>query len=315
MSSGSLKLFITDLTGAPAGKGLSVSFSPNPGSPGGTNMNADFGGGHDTDFVIEGILCRGGPGTLYRVRLDSADYKPYAFFQTMVAGQVNAPPETHFRMVANPKRITAITDPAFQALPPAARSCLDTAAMIAPAPEDRGLRGLQGSALYDALGPLRKACLLNIIKKAGHGTSDRCSRFFRELMVVRQDRFFCMLEDGVADFLRQSPVFKSAPGLLHDPLPGFERGESFKSRDAHANIQLSLMRHKQSGRIAADVDIDEASGIEHGFEVIRNRFAGRTNPYLIRELLLLCDPVELTLDPGYRFVFKDSGLAVMTVIR
>jgi hypothetical protein len=30
---------------------------------------------------------------------------------------------------------------------------------------------------------------------------------------------------------------------------------------------------------------------------------GRTNPNLIRELLLLADPAERVLDPGYRFSF------------
>jgi hypothetical protein len=64
------------------------------------------------------------------------------------------------------------------------------------------------------------------------------------------------------------------------------------------------MRDDSSGRFAADVDIDEASGIEHGFEVLRNRFQGRTNPYLIRELLLLADFETGALNPGYRFVFK-----------
>jgi hypothetical protein len=65
------------------------------------------------------------------------------------------------------------------------------------------------------------------------------------------------------------------------------------------------MRHKQTGLLSADVDLDESSGIEHGFEVIRNAITdGRTNPYLIRELMLLSDPVEKVLDPGYRFVFS-----------
>ena len=55
---------------------------------------------------------------------------------------------------------------------------------------------------------------------------------------------------------------------------------------------------------AADVDIDEASGFGHGFELIRNSVNGRTNPYLIRELMLLSAQEAGALDPGYRFVFK-----------
>jgi len=38
--------------------------------------------------------------------------------------------------------------------------------------------------------------------------------------------------------------------------------------------------------------------------VIRNKVRNqRTNPYLVRELLLLRDPVGNSLDPKYRFVF------------
>jgi hypothetical protein len=104
--------------------------------------------------------------------------------------------------------------------------------------------------------------------------------------------------------VRRSDKFKSAPATLHAPLSGYQLEDSFKSRDAHANLQVTFMRHKQSGELAADVDIDEAAGIEHGREVIRNAITGgRTNPYLVRELLLLFDPVEKVLDPGYRFVF------------
>ena len=104
--------------------------------------------------------------------------------------------------------------------------------------------------------------------------------------------------------LRKSDRFKSAPKALHKPLNGFQLEDSFKSRDDHANLQVTFMRHKQSGELAADVDIDESSGVQHGLEVIRNAVTqGRTNPCLIRELMLLFDPVERVLDPGYRFVF------------
>lgn len=47
------------------------------------------------------------------------------------------------------------------------------------------------------------------------------------------------------------------------------------------------MRHSTTNQLAADIDIDEASGIQHGMEVIRNAvFKRRTNPYLIHEFLL-----------------------------
>jgi len=64
------------------------------------------------------------------------------------------------------------------------------------------------------------------------------------------------------------------------------------------------MVQEGTGRMAADIDIDESSGIEHGLEVIDNAlFKKRTNPYLIREFLLSADPLNRSLDPGYAFVF------------
>jgi hypothetical protein len=79
---------------------------------------------------------------------------------------------------------------------------------------------------------------------------------------------------------------------------------SFKSRDPHANLQVTFMRQIDSDVMWADIDIDEASGFEHGFEVIRNAVVDRrTNPYLVRELLLLALDHQ-PIDPGYDFVFR-----------
>jgi hypothetical protein len=100
-------------------------------------------------------------------------------------------------------------------------------------------------------------------------------------------------------------MFKSAPGALHEPPPGFSPPtESFKSRDPHANLQITVMKDLATGGLAADIDIDEASGIEHGFEVIRNAvFNNRTNPYLIREFMNAADLEKRSLRPEYRFTF------------
>jgi hypothetical protein len=178
--------------------------------------------------------------------------------------------------------------------------------MTALKPEDNDLTGLNGDKLYRALGPLRQACFLNLIKKAGHTpTAANCLPFIQSLAICRQDRFFALVDSGMPEHLRQSPLYKSAPNTLHEPLPGFDLAEgSFKTRDAHANLQVTFMRERATGQLAADIDIDMASGIEHGFEVIGNAvFNKRTNPYLIREFMIAVEPLELILDPGYRFVF------------
>jgi hypothetical protein len=125
------------------------------------------------------------------------------------------------------------------------------------------------------------------------------------LLLCRQDRFFCRVDTGLPEALRKSPVFRSASPALHKPLPGYVEAEgSFKSRDAHANLQITFMQEIATGQLAADIDIDESAGIEHGLEVIRNAtFRSRTNPYLIHEFLLSADPIGRSLDPGYQFRF------------
>ena len=91
---------------------------------------------------------------------------------------------------------------------------------------------------------------------------------------------------------------------MHDPPPGFSlTGESFKSRDAHGNLQVTFLSHEVTGDLAADIDIDKAGGIEHGFEVIGNAVLhNRTNPFAIREILLASDPINRSLDPGYQLL-------------
>ena len=158
---------------------------------------------------------------------------------------------------------------------------LSQARMIVDRREDRSC-GPLGAALYQQMGPLRRACFLNIVKKATHDTTAaNCLAAFRDLLIMRQDRLFARVAAGPARSAAPAPMFKSAPGALHEPPPGFSPPlESFKSRDPHANLQVTFMTELATGGLAADIDIDEASGIEHGFEVIRNAvFNNRTNPY------------------------------------
>jgi hypothetical protein len=267
-------------------------------------MNVSLAG-PDPDLTITGITCRGGPGTMYRVLATAPHYRPYGFFQLIREFRNNtASDDVEFWV--KPGDVTDIRAPGFNELPPQARRILERAQMIGFKPEDRDLVGLAGVDLYRQLGPLRKACLLNLIAKASdRATTGECLPAIGGVLLCRQDRFFARVDARLPERLRRSPVFKSAPASLHEPLPGFQMAEgSFKSRDAHANLQVTFMRETATGELAADIDIDEASGIEHGFEVIRNAtFRTRTNPYLVREFLLSADPAARSLDPGYRFRF------------
>ena len=306
MAQGDLEIQITDMAGEPIGARVDIDLTPMSGDMGaggeGMNVSNDMGSG--TDLTITSITCRGGPGTMYRLLATAPHFRSYSFFQLIQDGVANTAGDD-IEFWVKPGDVTDILAPNFDDLPDHLRTILNDAQMVADKPVDRDLVGSTGQELYGKLGPLRKAGLLNIAKKAAHVTSDSCYPLIGRLLVCRQDRFFAMVDLSLPGRLRDSAKYKTAPPTLHQPLNGFEMtGESFKTRDPHANLQVTFQRRLGAGQLAADIDIDESSGIEHGFEVIRNAlFRGRTNPYLIREFMLSADPMEHTLDPGYRFMF------------
>ena len=256
-------------------------------------------------LTITGIACQTGPGTMYEVRASMSHYRKYAFFQLIQEDRDNtASDDVEFWV--KPGDVQDIQAPTLANLPSTLQTMLSQATMIVDKPEDRDLVGLSGNALYKQMGPLRRACLLNITKKAADGeTANNCLPAFQDLLIMRQDRLFARVASGLRDQLRAAPMFKSPPGALHEPPPGFSPPlESFKTKDAHANLQVTFMEEIETGTLVADIDIDESSGIKHGFEVIKNAFFNkRTNPYLIREFLNAADFEYHSLSPDYEFVF------------
>lgn len=305
MPKGKLHIQFTGLRGNPLKARVELDFDRTSGDmgAGGEGMEVSVNMGTETDVIISNLTCRGGPGTMYRLAASTPHHRHYSFFQLIVENTVN-PASDDVEFWVKPGDVTGIRAAGFAELSGKVQEILTNAQMTAEMPEDRDLVGLSGETLYEKLGPLRKACLLNIVKKTSHLSADNCLPEIDALLLSRQDRFFAFVDAGLEDRINLSPRYKSAGNALHDPLTGFTRRRSFKSRDPHANLQLTFMRHDATGRFAADIDIDESSGIEHGLEVIHNAvFRSRTNPYLIREFLLAADPVGFTLDPGYDFVF------------
>lgn len=241
MAQGSLKLQVTDLVERGIDGTLRIDFQPTRGSTGGTGMRASFPLQGHTQLVVEDVQCRGGPGTVYKVRISTRNFRSYAFFQVIQENRLNAPSDSHVWLMVNAKRVKDIAAPSFSKLRKPLNLLLSNAKMQAPKKEDRDLQGLQGMALYQALGPLRKACLLNIFTKASHVSSARCFRFLRQPFVFRQDRCFCAVDSNMPEHLRKSARFTSAQNLLHKPLSGYRLEDSFKSQDAHANLQVTFM--------------------------------------------------------------------------
>jgi hypothetical protein len=86
-------------------------------------------------------------------------------------------------------------------------------------------------------------------------------------------------------------------GSLHHPPSGFDRAGSFKTEDRYGNLQLTFF--VRGDEWLADIDIDDAGGLEHVFQVVRNAVTGRpTHPYDIHQILIAWQQT----DPGYELV-------------
>jgi hypothetical protein len=163
--------------------------------------------------------------------------------------------------------------------------------------------GKKGKALYDDLDDIRKAGLLNIGAKAGR-TSLTNRRtvlsYIDELQEIRGDRFFVRVTKELREETKNSVatgLFHPVDGSLHRPPSGFSSAGSFKTSDHYGNLQLTFFTNNDNW--VADVDIDDAAGIEHVFQVLRNKFSGQpTHPYNIHEILVGYQKI----DPGYKFV-------------
>jgi hypothetical protein len=278
MSSGALQIDLTDLSGSPVQGDLHMTFSPAANS-GGRRMEVDFPASGATDFTISNLPCRPGAGTLYQITIEARHYRTYSFFQTIDSGVTAVAADNPVGLAINPSGVRDILAPP-------------------TAPELQDI--LPSSTFFDSQDSLRKACLLNIFAKARHPSAANAFRFVQSLLRLEQDRVFCSVAPELEPFLIASDRFRTAPKALHTPLPGFVLRGSFKSRDPRANIQFTLMRERTTGSLAADIDIDEATGIEHGLEVLRNQLTGgKTNPYQVHQLLLLSE-----LDPGYQLLLR-----------
>jgi hypothetical protein len=158
----------------------------------------------------------------------------------------------------------------------------------------------------ERLPDLQRACLANITAKARHtilpaGTS--VADYITSIVEVRQDRVFAMVAaDLLSEVIEANRAgdLAEVSGALHSPpaaLKQFKQVGSYKSRDLYGNLQITLFQRE--GRYLADLDIDDAGGILHVFQVLRNGITGRpTHPYDIHEILI----AHQKIDPGYQLL-------------
>ena len=247
--------------------------------------------GARTTIAISGL--RQEPQGLYILEVTAPSYRPVQRFVTIPA--------------SGSKRDTVILPiradrakplfPAFEELDDRLQGILTRSNNV------RGHEGKTGRDLFAALSDEAKAGLLNISKKSLATEFRNGGDLLPHLVLIDilGDRCFVEVPRTLVDQMPQlvdGNAFHAVNGALHEPPAGFSPAGSFKSDDAFGNLQLTFF---ESGgeRFRADVDIDDAAGLGHVFQVARNHVTGNpTHPYNIHQILL----AHQHLDPGYRLV-------------
>lgn len=203
---------------------------------------------------------------------------------------------------ADPKRVLSIVPPPYAALTARARAILQASTLEHPP------LNASGKLLYDSaeLGFVQRAGLLNLLAKMqntplpdGSTVLDHVDSFYR----VRGDRVFANVALALRDLVRTgvaSQLFDVVDGSLHKADPDFRLVDSYKTPDPYGNLQITFFASLNPPlKFTADIDIDDAQGIGHVFQVVEHTIAKTmTNPFDIHEILI----AHQFLDPGYELV-------------
>jgi hypothetical protein len=259
-------------------------------------------------FGLEGKktvkVTRLAPGRDYGIQVFPLRHRPVAVVQR--APDTATPANVHVFCPVHPLRVTRPRFPEFSALPADLTVVLDRSTLEReadmPSPPSRRATS-SGHQLYDGLDDTARAGLLNLYAKMKNtivGGLDTWS-FVNDLYRVRGDRIFANVQRSFRDQVRSAAaaqVFEKVSGSLHTPPPGFEHADSFKHQAFQAGIlQLTFFASAVPPlEFKVDADIDDAGGIGHVFQVLRNFLtSGETHPYDIHEILLF----HQLIAPGY----------------
>ncbi len=245
----------------------------------------------------------------YQISIDPPSYHHVTQFLNVKTSGVT---EKQIVFPVDASKVTNVNFPAFASLSKEARTVLTNSSNIF------GFEHKTGAELYDAIevDKIKLAGLLNIAcKTAATVFADGANvlSLVKELRIVRGDRFFAFVEMGLREETLNSlssGLFHKVSGSLHKLPPefedfaptdpsGFKPADSFKTDDHFGNLQITFFR--KGNEFVADIDIDDAAGIQHIFQVLRNHFTGEpTHPYNIHEILV----AHQHLDPKYTFNLK-----------
>jgi hypothetical protein len=234
------------------------------------------------------------PQGLYRLEVDPLGYMPVSQFVNVASDKGTS---LELTFAVDPNKVTAVEFPKYPDLSERVQELLQASADVL------GFEEKAGADLYAALDEFRKAGLLNITAKCANtvlasGTS--VIDYLQKLNECRGDRFFAEVTHELREDTKNTVAsgrFAEVSELLHHPPEGFSQAGSYKSNDHYGNLQLSFFTDGTNW--VADIDIDDANGLEHIFQVLRNALENRpTHPYDIHEILIYYQKI----DPGYRLV-------------
>ncbi|HXJ44270.1 MAG TPA: hypothetical protein VNH18_33590 [Bryobacteraceae bacterium] len=233
------------------------------------------------------------PQGLYRLEVDAPSYLPVSQFVNI---RSDGPTPLTITLPVNKDRVVGVTFPPFTSL-------IDDAQRLLNASNDVLSFGQQtGAALYDSFDDLRKAGFLNLVIKAGHTrllSNRSVLSYLDQVTDQRGDRLFALTGPALhAEVLhsRNDDLFHPVPDALHQPPPGFTAVDSYKTLDHYGNLQLTFATN--GALWSVDMDLDDAQGFEHVFQVLHNTLTGQpTHPYNIHEILV----ASQELDPAYHF--------------
>jgi len=238
------------------------------------------------------------PQGLYRLEIDAPSYQTVSQFVNIDSG---GPTEKTITLPVDHNKVVSVAFPTFASIPADAQTLLTKSSKVL------GFGGKSGETLYGALDDTRRAGFLNLITKSGRTrlSNDRTVlSYISELTEVRGDRFFAVVDPVLHGETQQGVVddlFHSVDDSLHTPPTGFEMVDSYKTFDHYGNLQLTFSATPDRSQWQVDMDIDDAQGFEHIFQVIRN-IGGATNPYDIHEILIAYQE----LDPGYKLLLQPA---------
>ena len=243
---------------------------------------------------VEIAGLEGAPQGRYQMEIDPPSYQYVSEFVNMKASGITSRSIT---FPIDPGKVVKVNFQAFAKLTEDLRILLDKSDKVL------SFEGKKGKDLYDALDDIRKAGMLNIATKTNAtalGNGRTVLSYIEQLNEIRGDRFFCDVPKELRSETKNSAaegLFRKVDGSLHTPPPGFQPAESFKTSEKYGNLQLTFFTNGE--KFKADIDIDDAGGLEHVFQVLRNKLSGKpTHPYNIHEVLV----AHQHLDPGYTFV-------------